>query len=73
MLRKAYGLTLIALLLAGAGYMSYEMAVLMWDLLVTASPGERVKIVLVLTLTAISVVCRIIVAILDQVAKRNAA
>lgn len=73
MLRKAYGLTLIALLLAGAGYMSYEMAVLMRDLLVTASPGERVKIVLVLTLTAISVVCRIIVAILDQVAKRNAA
>ena len=73
LLRKAYGLTLIALLLAGVGYMFYGTVPMVSQAVAAASPGARVQIGLVLALVAISIVCRIIVAVLDQVAKRNAA
>ena len=73
LLRKAYGLTLIALLLAGVGYMFYGTAPMVSQAVATASPGARVQIGLVLTLVAIIIVCRIIVAVLDQMAKRTAA
>ena len=72
MLRKAYGLTLIALLLAGVGYMFYGTVPMVSQAVAAASPGERVQIGLVLALVAIIIVCRIVAAVLDRAAKRRA-
>lgn len=65
-LRKAYGLTLIALLLAAVGYMFYETAPMVWGGLTTGPPGDRALLIAVLTLGAIIVVCRTIVAVLSR-------
>lgn len=71
MMRKAYGMMLIALMLAGVGYMFYGTAPMVSQAVAAASPGEKVQIVLALALVAIIIVCRIVVAVLDRVEKRR--
>ena len=65
-MRKAYGMTLIALMLAGVGYMFYMTAPVVWAGLTTAAPGDRTLLIIVLTLGAIIVVCRTVVAVLSR-------
>lgn len=66
MLRKAYGLTLIALMLSGVGYMFYMTAPVVWGGLTTGAPGDRALLIAVLALGGIIVVCRTIVAVLSR-------
>lgn len=70
-MRKAYGLTLMALMLAGVGYMFYGTVPMVAQALAAASPGEKVQIALVLALVAIIIVCRIVVVVLNRVEKRR--
>lgn len=70
-MRKIFGAALIALLLASVGYMFYGTAPRMWELFSTATPGETVLMVIVLTLAAIIIVCRAVVAVLSRDASRR--
>ena len=68
---KAYALTMIGLMLAAIGYMFYGTVPMMWDLFATASPGERVQMIVALALCAVILVCRVTVAVLSHLEKRE--
>ena len=66
-MRRAFGMTLIALAIASIGYMFYGTVPMMWELFETASPGERVQMVVVLALCAVILVCRVTVAVISRI------
>lgn len=66
-MRRAFGMTLIALAIASVGYMFYGTVPMMLDLFATASPGERVQMVVVLLLCAVILVCRVTVAVISRI------
>ena len=68
---KAYALTMIALMVAAVGYMFYGTVPIMLDLFATASPGERVQMIVGLSLCAVILVCRVTVAVISHLESRT--